>query len=121
MAVPEILKILESAHAPCPNFQGVCGGCMRWSPGIGHVPRAFGGARGEVNDVMLVIVNAEPGDPADGESYDGSPSDMLMRSILGSENCLRDKTLRRNQRTYGRFHENLTLILDLCWPEKALA
>src|SRR5436305_10545868 len=112
MAVPELLKILESAHAPCPNFQGVCGGCMRWKPGVGHVPRAFGGARGGANDVKLVIVNAEPGDPADSESYNGTPSDMLSKSISYFENFLRGETLRRDGRAYGKFHENLTFILN---------
>jgi hypothetical protein len=93
---------------------------MRWSPEIGHIPRGFGGARGEINDIKLVIVNAEPGDPADGEAYDGSPNDMLMKSISIFENLLENKTLRRNGRIYGRFHENLAFVLNSCFPGKSL-
>src|SRR6266849_6173001 len=113
-----LVEILESAYAPCTNFQGVCRGYVNWDPGVGHVPRAFGGAHGEVSDIKLVIVTAEPGDPADGEEYSGSPSDMLTKSMSVFENFLLNKTvLQRSGRIYGEFQENLAKILNLCWPD----
>ena len=61
-ACPELLKIIEPAYAPCAHFTGACR-TLRWDPGRGHIPRGFLGATGRLEDVKLVLVFAEPGDP----------------------------------------------------------
>jgi hypothetical protein len=42
---------------------------MRWAPEEGHVPRGFCGATGSPEDVRLVVVSAEPGDPHESEAH----------------------------------------------------
>ena len=63
-----------------------CGGrCpeSQWNPANGHVPRGYLGATGELDEVELVIVLAEPGDPKRTEKYvdDLPPSDMVRRVV----------------------------------------
>src|SRR5262245_5174835 len=110
---PALLKILEAALQPCPAFAGVCS-AMRWNPRAGHVPRGFAGALGGLDEVRLVLVTAEPGDPHAHESYnpDGSPRAILEESASYVYGALRDST--------DLFHRNLRYILNLCWPGEAL-
>ena len=76
---------------------------MRWNPPAGHVPRGFLGAAGDLSEVELVLVFAEPGDPHFGECHTG------LKSAY-------------DYATYGfgtgkdLFHRNVRHILDLCWP-----
>lgn len=99
---PEIAAILEPAYRPCVEFGAACAE-MRWKPEQGHVPRGFLGAAGELEEVELVLVFAEPGDPHDDESHTGLES-AYSRATLGFGT--------------GRdlFHRNVRSILDLCWP-----
>lgn|SRR6266498_643166 len=59
MANPLIQSLLP-AHAPCVHFSGACAEIMRWKPAQGHVPRGFCGATGNLEEVELVLVTAEP-------------------------------------------------------------
>jgi hypothetical protein len=110
---------LRPAYEPCPNFKKACKDYCLWIPQDGHVPRAFGGATGAISDIRLILVTAEPGDPADGEKYHGSPDEMLHASMSMLIKCLREDNLRRNGKA-ARFHKNLRKILDLCWPGDSL-
>ena len=59
----ELIDVLEPAYAPCSGFSDKCRGVARWCPAAGHFPRGFIGAFGDLDEVKVVIVVAEPGDP----------------------------------------------------------
>ncbi|SOY71788.1 conserved hypothetical protein [Cupriavidus phytorum] len=94
--------ILAPAYAPCPEFEGACSE-MRWLPGSGHVPRGFAGALGSIDEVELVLVFAEPGDPHAGEVH------------LGLETAY-DYAMQVFRTCKDLFHRNVRAILDSCWP-----
>ena len=104
---PEIAIILDPAYAPCPAFSGACYD-MRWDPSAGHVPRGFRGAAGALEEIELVLIYAEPGDPHAGESHDGLASayDYSTQSFVAGTDL---------------FHRNVRSILDACWPNLPLA
>ncbi len=106
---PQLRDLLLSAYAPCPGFRGPCGE-MRWDPAAGHVPRGFCGATGELAEVKLVLVCAEPGDPhaEENHSSDSTPTGHLESAYSYAYKCFRDGT--------DLFHRNIRRILDLCWP-----
>jgi hypothetical protein len=112
----QLFDVLRPTFAPCPNFALACSGYCRWVPQSGHVPRGFGGAVGAISDIRLALVTAEPGDPADGESYSGSPDQMFHESMSMFTRSLDEDGLRRGGQT-APFHKNLRKILDLCWPQ----
>ncbi|EEF25629.1 conserved hypothetical protein [Ricinus communis] len=106
-----LTTLLASAYAPCPGFGGACSGTARWEPAKGHVPRGFCGAGGPLDEVRLVLVCAEPGDPHPDESHgaDGAVSGQLESASQYAWRAVRDGT--------DKFHRNPRLILDLCWPD----
>lgn len=79
---------------------------MTWNPTTGHVPRGYFGATGEIHEVELVLVFAEPGDPHGRESY--RPSDAVEETSSYTASCFKDGT--------DYFHRNMRMILDWCWP-----
>ena len=99
---PEIANILEPAYAPCAAF---CGPCteMRWDPSRGHVPRGFRGASGALEEIELVLVFAEPGDPHPSETHTG-----LSSTYEYSTSTVANGT--------DLFHRNIKSILNSCWP-----
>lgn len=104
--VTPLLATLLPAHTPCEQFHGTCTE-MRWSPADGHVPRGFCGALGDVAEVELVLVAAEPGDPLRGESHNDFSS-----TVAHSLSCLRFPPTP--------FHQNVRLILNMCYPNQSL-
>lgn len=112
---PELREILMPAMAPCAGFGEACNGQCKWAPEEGHVPRGFGGAAGTLAEVRLVLVTAEPADPADGESYSDDAQTLIEQHADYSAKVLKEDSLRRNGRA-ARFHRNLRRILELCWP-----
>ncbi len=109
----KLLDVLEPAFAPCPGFSNTCAQ-MTWNPRAGHVPRGFVGAVGALEDVQLVLVFAEPGDPHDRESYPegASPREILEKACTYAYNAfVSGKDL---------FHRNVGYILDACWPSLSL-
>lgn len=106
-----IAEILSSAYAPCPALESACGsGSVRWDPAAGHVPRGFCGAVGNGDEVKLVLVCAEPGDPHATESHagDGSPEGRFESVNRYAWGCFANgKDL---------FHRNMRELLNLCWP-----
>lgn len=95
-------KILSLAYEPCPEFTQACLK-MRWNPQAGHVPRGFLGACGQISEVEMVLVFAEPGDPHIGESHSGLQSAYVYATFA----------FRTGK---DLFHRNVRKILDLCWP-----
>jgi len=114
----EIRAILQPTFYPCFAFKGNCES-MRWLPQVGHVPRGFLGATGKRNEVELVLIVAEPGNPysaTPGEHYGtehfrpGSSPEELLRGVCRfTYTCFRDHT--------DPFHANVRSILDACWPK----
>jgi hypothetical protein len=99
---PTLAKILAPAYAPCVEFQCACTE-MRWIPSQGRVPRGFFGASGLIEDVEIVLVFAEPGNPYAGECHTGIESAYKFASIgfeIGKD----------------LFHRNVRAILEMCWP-----
>ncbi|MGF6239768.1 hypothetical protein P3T42_001500 [Paraburkholderia sp. GAS38] len=108
----DVRQILLPAYQPCAScVEGDCRNRARWDPPAGHVPRGFCGATGAVDEVRLILVCAEPGDPHSGESHTG---DATASGLLDSA-C--------EYAWYGfssgkdLFHRNVRKILDLCWPD----
>ena len=105
---PELRTVLLAAYSPCNAFAGPCS-AMRWDPARGHVPRGFFGATSALEDVELVLVCAEPGDPHASESHAGSSAGEMLDSAYDyAYNCFKTGT--------DLFHRNVQLILNLCFP-----
>ena len=118
----ELFDILRPSLAPCEGFSeaGTCTK-MRWKPECGHIPRGWiGAATPDLNGIRLVLITAEPGDPGDGECYDGLSSEEMFEAYHQfGYGALSYNNLSRGGRP-ASFHENLRRILDLCWPGDSL-
>ena len=108
---PELREILLPAYNPCSGFQGACKGVATWNPKQGHVPRGFIGAIGSLDEVQLVLLVAEPGDPHGEESYVLDDEPMTQISEYVSSVYQTGKDL---------YHRNLRLLLDLVFPNETL-
>ena len=102
----ELLDVLEPVYAPCPGFSDKCRGVARWCPAAGHFPRGFIGAFGDLDEVKVVIVVAEPGDPFSGDrsGHDVSPCELMAQTCRATfENYDEGKNL---------FHRNVRFLLN---------
>lgn len=99
---PTLESILAPAYTPCAEFSRACKE-MRWLPEFGHVPRGFLGAEGALEEVELVLVFAEPGDPHDGEMHEGQQTAYSYATTCFASGK-------------DQFHRNVRKILNLCWP-----
>lgn len=97
----ELAAVLEPAYRPCVHFRAACSG-MRWAPEQGHIPRGFCGATGNLSDVRLVLVVAEPGDPHAGERHTGFTSAL-------------EYTTRAFRTGTDLFHRNVRDLLNQCF------
>ena len=106
----EITDILLSAYSPCPGFEDTCKGIAKWNPQMGHVPRGFVGATSSLDEVQVVILFAEPGDPYGSDPYSPTQSrpSLLKRTCRYTLGHYRDGT--------DPFHRNLRLLLNLIFP-----
>ena len=114
-----LLDILEPAYRPCAHFEGACAGVCVWKPAQGLVPCAFGGAFGSLDEVRLIIVTAEPGDPPDSTGYHGTPQDMVRNSVRIFHDAMQNGGIDRAGRPTP-FHRNMRRILDTFWPTDGL-
>lgn len=103
-----LAKILRPAYQPCPGFELGCEGIAKWCPSEGHVPRGFVGALSSAEEVEVVVVAAEPGNPLSEETYRHNRVlfDRVFRHTF-------DLTMGRST----QFHENLRCLLDLIFPK----
>ena len=108
--VEDIASILKPAYAPCAGFAGACKGVARWDPPNGNVPRGFVGALGALDDVEVVILLAEPGNPHSGEMYSGS--NKLEQTCAYAYEALSQGT--------DLFHRNLRYLLGRVFPGLSL-
>lgn len=106
-------RLLPAFH-PCGGFASPCT-TMRWIPEVGHVPRGFCGAEGGLEDVRLVMVTAEPGDPYDDENHDadGTPEGRLRSSMAFVR--------FHHEQGRDRYHVNFRDCVDRFWPGLSFA
>ena len=109
-----VYDALESAIS-CPQFEGVCKGFCRFDPAVGLIPRGYGGKPEDASDVRLIIVTAEPGDPAIGESYSGTALEMRKAHLNHFEQAM-CHGIQRYGSASSQFHQRLCEILELFWP-----
>ncbi len=102
-----LVEVLLPAYSPCSNF-GTCPEAV-WQPKAGHMPRGFLGATGELAEVRLVMIFAEPGH-AYGEEYDPNitPVDLMLEGVKHTYSCFAS----------GRdlFHRNARWFLSELFP-----
>lgn len=112
---PELAKVLLPAFEPCRHFNDACKGTAVWSPSVGHIPRGFVGALGDLSKIELVLIVAEPGNPLRGEKYadHASAEDRLERGCASA--------FRFFQLAAEQYPRNVRRILDACWPRMELA
>ena len=67
----QLREILEPAYRPYMGFDAECRGAVIWEPETGHVSRGFYGALGELEEVELVMMLAEPANPTEGDERFG--------------------------------------------------
>lgn len=106
-----LVDILTHSLRPCPGFVERCSPFAQWNPSVGHVPRGFVGALGAREDVKLIIVTAEPGDPRAGEKQSVDADDLR-----GSLSRVCEFTYRQMEARFSQYHANVRAVLDLCWP-----
>ena len=106
---PELREILLPSHNPCLGFKDkdTCKDVAKWCPKQGHVPRGFIGALGSLDEVRVVILVAEPGDPHCEEKYAFDDTLMTQTSKYA---------FNVYQTGKDRYHRNLKLLLDLIFP-----
>lgn len=102
----KLVEILRPVYRPCPGFKAGCAGVARWAPAQGHVPRGFVGAPGPLNEVKVVILLAEPGDPHAVESYQSR--NQLEQTCKYTFRVLSEGT--------DPFHRNLKYVLNRLFP-----
>ena len=104
----ELVKILERAYS-CSSFYGTCKSAC-WNPEAGFIPRGYLGATNTIEDVEVVFVLAEPGDPHSDECYESfvEPVDYIDTTCQQTFMCLKEKR--------DHFHKNLRFILDQFFP-----
>ena len=113
---PSLVAILNEAYPKCPKHHSVCREHkVEWREKGGHVARGFTGAGGAISEVQLVLILAEPGNPGDGESYNGREANLVRQIATGVANAIRNW-----EETGSIFHRNLAIILNECWPGLSL-
>lgn len=106
----ELVGALLPMFGPCPAFIGRCAGYVTWDPEHGHVPRGFRGGFGLIEDIRLILVVAETGDPYVTERHPAhvQPIDYLRRVYNSSSEHVEHKV--------DLFARNVRVILDFAWP-----
>lgn len=115
MIAGPLIEVLLPSLFPCEYFKGPCADKCLWKPQLGFVPRGYFGATGNLNDVELILVTAEPGDPADGEVYIGQPEEILQKYLTEVESHFRNESLRRSGRA-APYHVGINTILSYFLP-----
>ena len=106
----ELFNILLPAYSPCPGFEGRCKGSVRWDPANGHIPYGGFGATGNVAEVKLVLVCAEPSKPYSWEKYPlrGTPREYFRMVYTAASGYLKSPP--------DQFTRNIRNIIDMAWP-----
>jgi hypothetical protein len=115
MPAKELLEVLAPSYAPCRCFEQECGGTMRWDPQRGHIPRGYLGAFNSIEQVKLVLISAEPGNPYGDEDYGAVSNDSIA-----CMSTVTSKVFRYFESGKDQFHRNTRYILDGCFPGMSL-
>ena len=112
-----LTKVLAPAYEPC-RYMPMCGGrCpdSQWHPANGHVPRGYLGATGDLDDVELVIVLAEPGEPKGTEKYldELAPSETARRVV---DFVHETYVNQEDPRVHGKVQRVIRWFLDQWFP-----
>lgn len=102
----------------CNNF-GVCAEA-KYDPSMGHIPRGFSGATGTLDQVLLVMVMAEPGFPLPDEVYSGEPEEDLKvllssKYLRSGENQIHRNVLQFLNDVFPMFAGNVDELLKRVW------
>ena len=110
---PALIEVLRCAYLPCSYIDKCSGECLKakWRPACGHIPRGFLGATGDLEEVELVMLFAEPGRPHDDEVYGpkADPIELLLASVQHTYKCFRD--------CRDPFHKNARCFLQQLYPK----
>ncbi|MFW5659824.1 MAG: hypothetical protein ACOC05_00380 [Oceanicaulis sp.] len=103
-----MIELLATLYEPCTNF-GVCPQA-RWEPEAGQVPRGFLGAAGELDEVSMVLVFAEPGSPHPGETYAGctTPEEFINAVISHAYSAF--------AHGQDQMHRNTRELINMAFP-----
>ena len=107
---PALKEIFEPAYR-CVGFDGTCNPSMRWAPHKGHTPRGFYGATGDLEEVVLVLVLAEPGNPSPNPGPEECYADVAS-AFAFTGHCYLNAG--------GPGHENVRIIVRRCFPDLSL-
>ncbi len=107
---PKLKEILLPAYQ-CVGFTGTCTSLMQWAPHLGHVPRGFYGATGDLEEVTLVLVLAEPGNPSPDPGPEECYSDVDS-AFAFTGHCFLTAG--------GQGHENVRNLICRCFPGLSL-
>jgi len=105
--------IMKEAYMPCEGKSFCeCNG-IKYEPSSGHMPRGFCGATGQIEDVKLVLVLAEPGTPKD-EHYDEGDVDYMLEQHIKKVGVAFDG----DRDKLDLFHKNTGKIVEMCFDKK---
>ena len=109
MVASELIDILVPAFLPCAGFKTACSQA-NWNPLCGNVLRGFVGASGDLKEVEIILVIAEPGNPQRDEVYyeNEKPRELLARTTQYVYECYDSKR--------DEFHRNVRYFLDCVYP-----
>lgn len=97
----------------CPYF-GTCKEA-KFVPSQGHMPRGFVGAYGDLQEIEVIFVIAEPGHPLKQENYE---NELEAEKLLDFATATAYDLLL-NQKT--TFHKNMRWVLNHYWPNLELS
>lgn len=108
----KLMEVMLRAYEPCRYF-GQCQQAI-FKPSNGHIPRGYLGAIGELEEVEVVFVFAEPGHPHSDEKdsrHNNSPMQLLRNALNHTYQCFKKGT--------DAFHRNTRCIMNQLWPDKS--
>lgn len=109
----KLLAVYSCPRLRTPQCLFTCGRDMRFQP------RGFFGAEGSLADVKLVLIAAEPGDPADEEHiFTGVPLDDLVTQNGNFRHFYDSPEAVTRSRRALRFHSNLRRFIEMCWHDE---
>ncbi len=109
----ELVAIFAEAY-PCRHLCSACSQ-IRYDPIHGHIPRGYCGGFGRLEDIELVLILAEPGNPPPGqETYDkkSEPDAYVLDIANGVFGAIKSGD--------SAFHRNIASILNECWPQHTI-
>mgnify|MGYP001222180831 CR=1 FL=1 len=117
MSLPakEIIEILKPAYEPCKSIE-ICSQA-NWHPEKGHIPRGYLGATGEISEVEVVFVLAEPSHPLETYSKKADPLTYIKNCTDLAYECYLHNTYQGKPLEINIGHQNLKIILNMLWPD----